>query len=745
MRYIFSIYIIIMLLPYMISSSEVNREKNEQDKPIRSSADLKGIEQRVSKEYKEVKMLSLGILDVTKPPYEADPSGYQDSTIAIQRAIRDARDARLVTYLPAGDYLISDTLVGVQGVVKDAPFQHHCSIEGPRFGQRAKLVLKNKAVGFGDRNYPKPVIRFWARSLTDSPYSAYNDPTKSQPNINFYQTIRDIDIDLGQENFGAVGIEHQSAQGSVIEDVKIFARDGFSGIYGAPGSGGGSHGLTVIGGRYGLYLPRRTTQPAPVFSNLTLKGQYKAAIICHSNGPMTIVGANIEGSGIKSQGPTKTNVGDGALCLVDATLILNKPDTAIRADKSLVLNNVWIKNAKTAVDVRGNPKVAGNIDGWVHVSEYAATTKRKSINDWDIGTQRDTLFIEHLPTQSPITIVDYEATEPTLNFSDRHTWPHPFPSYLSAGSVNVRDAPYHAAGDGKTDDTAALQHAIDENEIVFLPKGDFRISSPLHLGPKTKFIGVNSALSIIGLHDNADAWADPDYARPLIDTVDDAQAETVLAFIGISVPVRFPAAYALRWRAGRRSIVRDIRPVQTGWTPFSPVACEPQILVTGHGGGLWYTLNLYHSAPHAQGPDFRRILIRSTHEKMSFYAINTEHSNGVNMIDLVKARNVDFFGVKGEGDYTLMLIENSQNIRLFGYGGNSMPRAGWPLFNIKNSRDFLLANINPAFKPQGHAGRLGTAHNPRLWYLLIDKQKDVGGAVKLPGAVPVTLYKVGAP
>jgi hypothetical protein len=49
--------------------------------------------------------------------------------------------------------------------------------------------------------------------------------------------------------------------------------------------------------------------------------------------------------------------------------------------------------------------------------------------------------------------------------------------------VNVRQAPFGAAGDGKTDDTAAIRRAIDsvegEGGVVYLPDGNYRISGVL--------------------------------------------------------------------------------------------------------------------------------------------------------------------------------------------------------------------------------------------------------------------------
>src|SRR6056297_3047424 len=66
----------------------------------------------------EVPATPPGILDVTKAPYFADPSGQADSTAAIQKAVNDARDTWRACYFPSGTYLISDTISCEQTVEK---------------------------------------------------------------------------------------------------------------------------------------------------------------------------------------------------------------------------------------------------------------------------------------------------------------------------------------------------------------------------------------------------------------------------------------------------------------------------------------------------------------------------------------------------------------------------------------------------------------------------------------------------
>ncbi len=66
------------------------------------------------------------------------------------------------------------------------------------------------------------------------------------------------------------------------------------------------------------------------------------------------------------------------------------------------------------------------------------------------------------------------------------------------GSANVREAPYSAVGDGKTDDTPAFQKALDAvgeagGGIVFVPTGRYMIKTHLSIPAGTSLVGVARA------------------------------------------------------------------------------------------------------------------------------------------------------------------------------------------------------------------------------------------------------------
>jgi len=67
-------------------------------------------------------------------------------------------------------------------------------------------------------------------------------------------------------------------------------------------------------------------------------------------------------------------------------------------------------------------------------------------------------------------------------------------SMIDGAMVNAAD--YGAVGDGVADDTAALQAALNTNQLVYLPKGKYRITSDLVIDPAVNrnagFVGATS-------------------------------------------------------------------------------------------------------------------------------------------------------------------------------------------------------------------------------------------------------------
>ncbi len=712
--------------------------KDNRKRPIRSESEIREAGRLILANLGDQKRAALGFLDVTQAPYRADPTGKQDSTDAIQRAVSDARDAQLVTYLPAGRYLVSDTIEGVMGTVKwdhwpyagqsdpwvaFASFNYPCVIVGPSEGARATIVLADHAAGFHDPKKPKPVIHFWARRET-GPAPV---PNESQPSINFNQKVLSVDFDLGRGNPGAAAIDHRGAEGSTIEDVSVQATGAFAGILSIPGSGGASHAIRVTGGRFGLYLTG--TQPSPLVSDVVLREQTEASVYYGGRGSLTLVGVDIQGAPIR--GILGVSRWDGGINIIDCIVRVSGREPAISTPRSVVLDNVWFENVDTLVRIADQPALAGNPTGWTHVlrAAWSGTVKTPGYLGGDL--RQDPIWINGKRRESPL-VKSQDSGPPSDQLLIRHRFPRP-PNWFSPKAANVRSEPWHAAGDGTKDDTAALQRAIDANDLVFLPKGSYRISEPLRLREKTRLFGVTNLISVITPMPGSSAFSDVGHPLPLIETVNSATAQTMLAMVKLELPVTNPAVFGLHWQAGRDSVVRNIYPIRTVWHPDAPAIGQPMVVIDHNGGGRWYSQTLL--GWWAQGPDYRHLLVQGTREPLRFYHIDPLHARSEAIVELKDAHNIDIYSMKGEGSYTVIAMEGCSHVRLFGYSGNAAMRPGWPLFRLDRCSDITLAGIYPQLAATSGVGALHLGYDPRTWFILCD------GKLAIPGDAQFALYQ----
>jgi len=689
----------------------------------------------------------MGILDVTAPPFNADPTGKSDSTQALQSAIDHARSHCMVAFFPPGDYLVSDTLVCKQGLDHQrdraadpkllamrlgiGPRALPCVLKGSIRGQRRpRIVLAPSSPGFADPEKRKYVVHFWRGSV--------KSPTRPQPNGSFNQMFVGIDIVIGPGNPGAVGIRHRGAQGSGVQDCTIDATHGLTGLEGGCGSGGSHVNVTVVGGRIGADI--YDAQPAPTITGFTLVGQTEMALRYGGYETLTAVGLRIEsdipGPLIVTDAKAVARDLFGQLSLVDCTITFRKPgdNVAIAAQSSVTLHNVFVRGAATVARHPGGPPLKGNRDGWLRIVEYAHgidPPNKRLVHQYTCPVYLNGRRLE--PRTLPART---EATGPPDDLQSRHLWDAPFPSWESPGAVSVKNPPYNAAGDGQADDTAAIQRAIDGHDIVFLPRGKYRISKTLNLRPHTKLLGSHRVFAWLTAMDTEDGdFHDPNHPQPLIRTADDADARTTVAFLGMSAGT--PGAYCLHWRAGRHSIYRAIE-TYASYSPKLPADApqldHPQIIISGSGGGRWYNFHSDHRG--SPRPRYRHLVVDGTAEPLAFYQCNPEHSRGQGNMELREASNVAIYGIKGEGPTPILVVRDSNHVRLFGYGGNAIPPKGESLVVVERTPNFLIANL--VDRPMGIRG------DPCSWHALIERTSD-GTTIRTGALERPVLIRRGQP
>jgi hypothetical protein len=730
-----------------------------------------GVSLGVPQELGDQRTASLGLVNVTQAPFNADATGKTDSTKSLQRAIEFARDHQMTCFFPLGTYLVSDTLLCIQQRYRRSNGKvlgghlFPCLLVGSRAGQsRPRIVLAPRSAGFDDPAKPKFVLHFWARGYknpTKPDLGDAIDPEHEQPNISMNQMLVNLNVVIGDGNAGAIAVRHQAAEGSAIEDCTIDATHGLAGIQGGIGSGGGSAGVTVIGGRVGLDFTgyMNGTQPTPTITGFTLIGQTEAAI--RSTSRQTLVAAGLKIVADKCAGPlievpAGERVNVGQLSLVDSEIVfdgaaLAKAErTVVASSSGVYFNNVFVRNAtQVVVDAAQHAMLPGNPTGWLRVRECAraAAPRVNQKVEYRYPVYVDGHRVEEVRALAP-------GKAPPADLQARHLWSPSFPSWESAGAANVKTAPYNARGDGRADDTDALQRAINEHEIVFLPKGYYRISRTIELKPRTKLIGVGQHLSVIVAAKAGGDFGDAARPAPLVRTANATEADTALAFCGLFPSTDVPGVYALHWRCGGRSVFRAVEICEysaRGFTPRKKGEAQaadrnhPLVLISGHGGGRWY--NFRAGSAYNQGKNYRHLLARESTGEFNFYQFSPQHAVSEIATEFLGARHVSVFGAKYEGNEPMMVFRDCDDVRLFGHGGNGSGRVGGALYVFERTPNFLFANgvEGPTrIGAQPPKGFNQVTNDPREWHMLIERAA-AGAEIKLPPLERPVLYKRGSP
>lgn len=666
-------------------------------------------------------LLDPGLLDVTAAPFLADPTGIRDSTAAIQAAVTQAAPAKLAVYLPPGVYKVSDTIeYALWPKGSGEPNVHApCFILGSRRGAtRPKILLAPHSPGFGDPEKPKSVIHLWARSR-------FTNRDEPQPNINYYQLIVGIDIEIGPNNPGAIGIHHDAAQGSGIEDVTVWAGDGHAGIVGLQAGGGGTHNVTVIGGRFGLDAAESRATAATI-SGATFIGQRESAFRYGGLETCCLVGARILAPA-GAKGPAIQGVGTGAtrgtMAIIDTQVVFEAegPDNvAVESTRSVYVNNLWAKNAAKLVQTTDGGTLGGNPAGWRQVAEFG-----HGVTPPPIGTRLGEVQLQHVSYLDGrrqignVLVAGADGKAPPADLQSRHIWKD-VPTWEDPAAADVRAAPFFAKGDGKTDDTKALQDAIDTHDLVFLPKGEYAVTKTLQLRPNTKLVGLRHQSVIRGQCARGNGFDRKDSGAAIIRSADDAEGTAALLYITIAAGEGMEAPL-LHWRTGRHSAVRSIilmhgREYQEHWP----------VRVTDHGGGRWFSL--YRAA---------RMHVEGTTEPLRIYHANPEWGRLPHMW-LQRAKDFTIYGLKEEG-YRSISIEDSDRINVFGYGGIANAHAGKSLFEVARTPNFRLVGLLDRVVI---VNEKMIASPPGKWHMVAEIAPD-GSVVRTEPHDRIVLYRRG--
>jgi sugar lactone lactonase YvrE len=279
----------------------------------------------------------------------------------------------------------------------------------------------------------------------------------------------------------------------------------------------------------------------------------------------------------------------------------------------------------------------------------------------------------------PITGEAQPAASDIRSLPDPATW------------VNL--ASLGARGDGEFDNTEILQAAIDKYPAIYLPTGRYRVTRTIHLKPDTALIGLHPFTTQILIKDGTPAFAGvhmesgsgrrgggapafPGSPVPLVES--SRGGREIVTGIGLDTGGNNPAATALKWMAGKDSMVNDVKFLgghgSVSWDKiYNPNHTAdpdptrrwdsqfPSLLVTNGGGGTF--LNLWTASTFAAAG----MEVSNTSTEGRVYELSSEH-HVRNEIVLRNASNWSFFSPqteeeRGEGPFALpMEIDSCSNI-----------------------------------------------------------------------------------
>ena len=129
--------------------------------------------------------------------------------------------------------------------------------------------------------------------------------------------------------------------------------------------------------------------------------------------------------------------------------------------------------------------------------------------------------------------------------------------------VNVRTL--GIVGDGKADDTAAIQKAINAHPILYFPTGFYKVTDRLTLRPDSILIGLHPAITQLYIPDENPRHAGLGSVLPILESRKDG--DNILSGLGLFTGRVNPRASALLWRSGEKSLVEDVKIMGGGGTP----------------------------------------------------------------------------------------------------------------------------------------------------------------------------------
>ena len=539
---------------------------------------------------------------LTAQEFGAHGDGIGDDTAAIQVAIDKAAGMARegIVFGPSGRYRLTHTLYLWPGVrligYGDARPTFVLADNTPGFQTGVGVMVMFTGAS------PAAILRSGKRVPFPPPGSVPpNDNVADADEDTFYSAMSNIDFEIGDGNPAAIAIRFHVAQHAFLSHMDFHIGSGLAALTEV---GNEAEDLHFYGGRYGILTDK--TSPAWQFTLIdsVFDGQREAAVREHEVG-LTLIRDTFRNVpvaiDIDPQYSDELWVKDCRFEQVAkaAVIISNEgsPLTEIGFENA-VLNDVptfaLFRESGKSVPAKGAIYKVANFNYGIIVPGEGVTGA--------IGMIYDAAALSALPAPLPPAI---PALPPTSDWVNVHT----------LGVV----------GDEKTDDTAAIQRAIDAHRVLYFPSGHYRVSDTLTLKPDTVLIGLHPTLTQFDLEDSTPGFQGVGAPRPVISAPpnnSNVASANIISGFGVFTGGINPRAVGVLWEAGEGSLIDDVRFLGGHGTGFNPYNKDhtadsvPAKRWDGQYPSLWVT--------HGGGGTFADIWTPDTFAQAGFYVSDTK-------------------------------------------------------------------------------------------------------------------------